>query len=165
MLQLYGLYKETGKLKEAEEVIKQLIKLKNDNKYRSLYADDLLNQQRYDEALAVAGEIEKSDPMNVDGLMLKGRIQGLQNKLEDAIETFKMVSFVNENYAPADYERGEIYRNKQTSNARNLSIGKPCRPTPSTPWLNLDWRACQRHKIKPPNTRPFEPRKSPGSGQ
>jgi tetratricopeptide (TPR) repeat protein len=110
MLQLYGLYKETGKLKEAEEVIKQLIKLKNDNKYRSLYADDLLNQQRYDEALAVAGEIEKSDPMNVDGLMLKGRIQGLQNKLEEAIETFKMVSFVNENYAPADYERGEIYR-------------------------------------------------------
>ena len=110
MLQLYGLYKETGKLKEAEEVIKQLIKLKNDNKYRSLYADDLLNQQRYDEALAVAGEIEKSDPMNVDGLMLKGRIQGLQNKLEDAIETFKMVSFVNENYATADYERGEIYR-------------------------------------------------------
>ena len=110
MLQLYNLYKETGKLKESEEVIKQLIQLKKDNKYRSLYAEDLMNQQRYDEALAVAGEIEKSDPMNTDGLMFKGRIQGLQNKLDEAIETFKMVSFINENFAPAHYERGEIYR-------------------------------------------------------
>ena len=64
MLQLYNLYKETGKLKESEDVIKQLIQLKKDNKYRSLYAEDLMNQQRYDEALAVAGEIEKSDPLN-----------------------------------------------------------------------------------------------------
>ena len=110
MLQLYNLYKETGKLKDAEEAIKQLIQLKKDNKFRSLYAEDLINQQRYDEALAVAGEIEKSDPMNTDGPMLKGRIQGMQNKLDEAIETFKMVSFINENYPPAHYERGEIYR-------------------------------------------------------
>ena len=97
-------------MKESEEVIKQLIQLKKDNKYRSLYAEDLMNQQRYYEALAVAGEIEKSDPMNTDRLMFKGRIQGLQNKLDEAIETFKMVSFINENFAPAHYERGEIYR-------------------------------------------------------
>jgi len=63
--------KKTGKLKEAEEVIKQLIKLKMTINTVPFTADDLLNQQRYDEALAVAGEIEKSDPMNVDGLMLK----------------------------------------------------------------------------------------------
>jgi Predicted N-acetylglucosaminyl transferase len=110
MLQLYNLYKETAKIKEAEDVIKQLIKLKKDNKYRVLYAEDLLEQARYDEALAVASDIEKSDAMNVDGLMFKGRIQGLQNKLDEAIETFKMVSFINENYPPAHYERGEIYR-------------------------------------------------------
>ena len=42
--------------------------------------------------------------------MFKGRIQGLQNKLDEAIETFKMVSFINENFALGHYERGEIYR-------------------------------------------------------
>ena len=110
MARLYDLYKETGKTKDAEEVIKQLIALKKDNKFRVMYAEDLVGQKRFDEALAIEGEIEKSDPMNIEGLMIKGKIQSLQNKLDEAIETFKTVSFVNENYAPAQYERGEAYR-------------------------------------------------------
>jgi tetratricopeptide (TPR) repeat protein len=110
MFQLYSIYKELGKNSEAEGVIKQLISLKKENRFRILYANDLMDLKRYDEAKTIADEIVKTDPMNLDGLMLAGKILQLQNKFEDALETFKMVSYVKENYAPANYERGEIYR-------------------------------------------------------
>ena len=110
LTQLYTVYKEAGKASEAESTIRQLIALKKDNKYRVLYANDLMDLKRYDEAKTVADEIVKSDPMNIEGLMLAGKIQEQQNKFDDALETFKMVLYVNDHYAPADYERGEIYR-------------------------------------------------------
>jgi tetratricopeptide (TPR) repeat protein len=110
MFQLYSIYKELGKNTEAENMIKQLITLKKDNKYRILYATDLMEQKRYDEAKFLTDEIVKTDPTNLDGLMLSGRILAFQKKYDDAIEAFKMVSYVKENYAPANYERGEIYR-------------------------------------------------------
>jgi len=110
LFQLYTVYKEAGKTAEAENAIKQLISLKKENKYRVLYANDLMDVKRYDEAKTVADEIVKADPMNLDGLMLGGRIQELQNKFDDALETFKMVLYINDSYAPANYERGEIYR-------------------------------------------------------
>ena len=121
MFQLYTIYKELGKNSEAEGVIKQLISLKKENRFRILYASDLVDQKRYDEAKAIADEIVKTDPMNLDGLMLAGKIQELQNKFEDALETFKMVLYVKDNYAPAHYERGEIYR-KQSQPDRALSF-------------------------------------------
>ena len=91
MFQLYNVYKEVGKAQDAETTIKQLISLKKDNKFRVLYANDLMEQKRYDEAKTVADEIVKAEPMNFDGLMLAGKVQELQNKFEDALETFKMV--------------------------------------------------------------------------
>ncbi|MBN1577724.1 MAG: tetratricopeptide repeat protein [Chitinispirillaceae bacterium] len=110
MFQLYSIYKELGKNAEAENMIKQLIALKKENKYRILHANDLIEQKRYDEAKFFTDEIIKSDPMNLDGLMLSGRILTFQKKYDNAIESFKMASYVNANYAPAHYERGEIYR-------------------------------------------------------
>ena len=110
MFQLYSIYKELGRNTDAEKMIKQLIALKQENKYRILYANDLMEQKRYDEAKYITDEITKADPMNLDGLMLSGRILGIQKKYDDAIEMFKMVSYVNGHYAPANYERAEIYR-------------------------------------------------------
>jgi tetratricopeptide (TPR) repeat protein len=107
--QLYSIYKELGKADDAEKMIKQLIALKKDNKYRILLAGDLIDQKRFDEAKAVTDEILKTDQMNLDGLMFLGKIQASQKKFDDAVETFKMVSYIKENYAPASYERAEIY--------------------------------------------------------
>jgi len=121
MFQLYNVYKEVGKAQDAETTIKQLISLKKDNKFRVLYANDLMEQKRYDEAKTVADEIVKAEPMNFDGLMLAGKVQELQNKFEDALETFKMVLYINDNYAPANYERGEIYR-KQSQMDRAVTF-------------------------------------------
>lgn len=108
-LLLYKLYKQTGKSKQAEAEIKELILLTKDNKLRVAYAKDLIEQNRYDEANALAQQIKKSDPTNIESLMLLGKIQQKQNKLNEAIETYKMISFINEKYAPALCERGNIY--------------------------------------------------------
>ncbi len=110
MFQLYSVYKELGRSSDAENMIKQLIAIKKENKYRILYAGDLMEQKKYDEAKFITDEIIKTDAMNIDGLMLLGRILAIQKKYDEAIETFKMVSYVNEHYAPANYERAEIYR-------------------------------------------------------
>jgi tetratricopeptide (TPR) repeat protein len=47
--------------------------------------------------------------MNVEGLMLRGTIQKAQKKYDEAIETYKEISYINEDYAPALYERGDTY--------------------------------------------------------
>jgi len=106
---LYKLYKQTGKDKQAESEIKDLIALTKDNKLRIVYAKDLIEQKRLDEASTLVSEIKKTDPTNVEGLMLLGKIQQTQNKLADATETYKMISYIKENYAPALCERGNIY--------------------------------------------------------
>jgi tetratricopeptide (TPR) repeat protein len=113
MLQLYTVYKELGKTSEAEKMIKQLITEKNDNKYRILYAGDLIDQKRYDEAKFVTDAIIKEEPMNLDGLMLSGRALGFLKKYDQAIENFKMASYVKDGYAPAFFERAEIYRKQK----------------------------------------------------
>jgi tetratricopeptide (TPR) repeat protein len=38
-----------------------------------------------------------------------GRIQGIQGKWDDALETYKEISYINANFAPALYERAEIH--------------------------------------------------------
>lgn len=110
MLRLYNVYKELGKKDEAEKMITQLIALKKENRYRLLYVGDLVEQKKYTEAKFITDEILKADPMSLEGLLFNGKILGLQKKYDDAMEALKMVSYVKEDYAPAYYERAEIYR-------------------------------------------------------
>ncbi|MFW5774733.1 MAG: tetratricopeptide repeat protein [Chitinivibrionales bacterium] len=107
--QLYKLYKEIGQEKKAEEEIRGLIALTKDNEYRRMYALDLIQKKRYDEALKQVMDIRKSEPMNIEGLMLLATVQQAQNKLNEAIETYKMVSYVNDAYAPALTARADVY--------------------------------------------------------
>jgi len=73
-----------------------------------------------------------------------------------------MVSFVNEN-TPRDYERGEIYRNKQTSNARESSIGKALQANSKYAWLNLMAAPVQKAQNKTAEYQDhFEPAQKPG---
>lgn len=106
---LYKLYKQTGKDKKAEEEIKALIILTKDNKLRTTYAKDLVEQKRFEEANVLVKKINKVDPSSVEGLMLLGKILQFQNKLSEATETYKMISYIKDNYSPAICERGNIY--------------------------------------------------------
>jgi tetratricopeptide (TPR) repeat protein len=106
---LYVLQKQNGHDQKAEGEIKELIELTKDNKYRVMYARDLVAKQRYDEATKIITDIKAKDPMNVECRMLRGAIQKAQKQYEGAIETYKEISFINENYVPALYERGDVY--------------------------------------------------------
>jgi tetratricopeptide (TPR) repeat protein len=106
---LYELDKQNNQDLKAEAEIKELIDLTKDNKYRILYARDLVAKQRYDEAMKIIGEIKTSDPMNVEGRMLRGAIQKAQKQYDAAIETYKEISYINDNYLPMLYERGDTY--------------------------------------------------------
>ena len=106
---LYELDKQNGQDQKAETEIKDLIDLTKDNKYRLLYARDLVAKQRYDEAMKIIADIKTSDPMNIEGRMLRGAIQKAQKQYEEAIETYKEISYINDNYLPMLYERGDTY--------------------------------------------------------
>lgn len=106
---LYNLQKQNGQDQKAEAEIKELIELTKDNKYRVTYARDLVGKQRYDEAMKIITDIKTNDPMNIECRMLRGAIQKAQKQYEAAIETYKEISFINDNYVPALYERGDVY--------------------------------------------------------
>lgn len=106
---LYELCRNTGQPKKAETEIKALISLTKDNKYRFMYAQDLVTQNRYDEAMKIITDIKSSDPMNIDALMLRGTIQKAQKKYDEAIETYKEISYINEKHVPSLIERGDTY--------------------------------------------------------
>ncbi len=118
-MQLYKLYKNMGQGKKAEEEIKGLVALTKDVEHRKIYAVDLINQKRFEEATSQVKAIRESAPMNVDGLMLLAAIQLAQNNLTEAIETYKMVSYVDDAYAPAFSARADIYlKQNQVSRAK-----------------------------------------------
>ncbi len=116
---LYRIYKETGNKAQAEAEVKELIAKSDDNKYRLAYASDLMSQNRYDEAMKIAREVKEKDPVNIEAFMLIGAVQKENGKLDEAIETYKMISFIDENHAPSLYERGDVYlRQKDLNRAK-----------------------------------------------
>jgi len=121
---LYRIYKKDGKMDLAETEIRELVNLTKDNKYRLMFCDDLVEAGKLDEAAKVANDLKKSDPTNRDGLMVIAGIQKRQKRYDDAVETYKLVLFTDNNYAPAcvgradahlllgEYERAETYYKK-----------------------------------------------------
>jgi tetratricopeptide (TPR) repeat protein len=121
---LYKMYKREGKKEVAEAEIKELVKITGDNRHRLMLCGDLLEAGKLDEALVIANAVKKSDPTNRDGLMALAGIQRMQKKYGDAIETYKLVLFADNNYAPAcvgraeahfllaEYDRAETYYKK-----------------------------------------------------
>jgi tetratricopeptide (TPR) repeat protein len=108
-MQLVDLYRKTGQDKKALEEIKQLIEIKRDNKILLLYAQGLVTDGKYKEAEETIENIKATDPENIDALMILGDAQRFQKKFDPAIETYKEISYINPNFAPALYQRAEIH--------------------------------------------------------
>jgi len=106
---LYRIYKKEGKKDLAETEIRELAGITKDNKHRLLFCNDLMEAGKLDEAAKVANEVKKSDPTNRDGLMALAEIQRRQKKYADAVETYKLVLFADNNYAPAYAGRAEAH--------------------------------------------------------
>jgi len=108
-MQLVGLYRKTGQDKKALEEMKQLIEIKHDNKVLIMYAQELVTDGKYKEAVEIVENIKATDPENIEALMILGDAQRLDKKYDPAIETYKEISYINPNYAPALYQRAEVH--------------------------------------------------------
>ncbi len=106
---LFDLYKSTGQSKKALDVMQQIVQKKRDNKTLLKYAEALYLSAAYPNAENAIKDITATDPENISALMLLGKIQSVQNKLDDAVETYKEISYISPNYAPAMYERAQVY--------------------------------------------------------
>jgi Predicted N-acetylglucosaminyl transferase len=107
--QLYALYDKKGDAKNALNEMKQLVEKKRDSKYMLKYAQALYANGVYSDAENIIKDIRATEPENLDALMLQGKILGVLGKWDEALETYKEVSYINPNYAPGLYERAEIH--------------------------------------------------------
>ena len=102
--------KKTGQDKKALDEMKQLIELKRgDNKLMIMYAKGLAGDGKYKEAEDIVENIKATEPENIEALMILGDVQRSQKKLDASVETYKEISYINPNYAPALYERAEVH--------------------------------------------------------
>ncbi len=108
-MELVDLYKKTGQDKKALDEMKQLVEIKRDNKILIMYAKGLATDGKYKEAEEVIENIKATEPENIEALMILGDVQKSQKKLDAAIETYKEISYINPNYAPALFERAEVH--------------------------------------------------------
>ncbi len=107
-------YLSLGRNMEAAVEWKAVIDQKRDPAYLIKYATALVAMgNRNTEAVGIANEILAKQPDNIEGLMLSGRIKVASRNLEDAMEIFKQVGYKDPNYAPAIYERGNIFLMQQ----------------------------------------------------
>ncbi len=107
--QLYKLYIQMGQRKKAVGEIKDLLEIKRDNETLLLYANLLLEEGKYRDAQNAIEDVRATDPENIDALMTLAAIQRARKKYDEAIETYKEAIYIDGDYAPAIYERAEVY--------------------------------------------------------
>jgi tetratricopeptide (TPR) repeat protein len=106
---LADVYLESGKNKEAVEVLKSILDKKRDNIVLLKYAKALYAVNRLPEAVNAIEDIKATDPENIEAHMILGKIRVAQKKYDEAIETYKEVLYINSEYAPALCERANVY--------------------------------------------------------
>ncbi len=109
VLELATLYKETGRYREAAAEVKKIMTVKKNNKYLFLYAELLLISGQYKDAEKAIQDIRLSDPTNVKVMMLLADVYRAQKKYNEAVEVYKEVSDLDRNFAPALFERAEVF--------------------------------------------------------
>jgi tetratricopeptide (TPR) repeat protein len=102
------LYAKTGQNKNAIEEMKKIPESKKDAKYLVTMADLFMKEERYKEVENIISDLKLREPENIEGLMLLGKAQSAQKKYDEALNTFKEVSTIDQNYAPAYYETAEL---------------------------------------------------------
>lgn len=106
---LADVYMESGEFDKAAEQYKAMLAKKKTNAILSKYADALIGLEKYPDAAKAIEEIKATEPENLDAHMMLGKIKVAQKKYDEAIETYKEVLYINQNYAPALCERANVY--------------------------------------------------------
>jgi tetratricopeptide (TPR) repeat protein len=102
-------------LKQYEEALKEsqeLLKLKDTKNYFDLHISILFKMKKYNAIEEAVKQRRKQNPESVDLLMTLAKAQTEAENYDEAIESYKLISFVKE-YAPGYYYRAEIYMKLQ----------------------------------------------------
>jgi tetratricopeptide (TPR) repeat protein len=106
---LADVYIETQDYNRAVNELKAIMETNNDPKVLSKYAKALLASGKTSDALKVAEQVKAKEPENIEAHMMIGQIKVAQKKYNDAIETYKEILYMDQNYAPALCERANVY--------------------------------------------------------
>ena len=101
-----------GKLEESLEELEHLIKIKGTKQYFNLYINILFELKKFKQAEKVIETERKKDPENLEYLMLLAQAQKNDKRLDDALETYKMILYVNSSYIPALLNRAQLHLDK-----------------------------------------------------
>jgi tetratricopeptide (TPR) repeat protein len=106
---LADVYIATQEFAKAAAELKEVMKTNNAPEVLIKYAETLIASGKSADALKIAEQIRAKDPENIDAHMMIGRIKVAQKKYNDAIETYKEILYMDQNYAPALCERANVY--------------------------------------------------------
>ncbi|MBN2036193.1 MAG: tetratricopeptide repeat protein [Chitinispirillaceae bacterium] len=106
---LFDLYQKTGKKQKAKEEMKQLVSMKRDNKVLMQYANACIVTGDLTAAETAIEDVLATEADNIEVLMLKGKVQTANKKYNEAIETYKEISYIDQDHAPSMAERAHVY--------------------------------------------------------
>lgn len=106
---LADVYLEGRQYSKAIKELKTLLDHKEDVEVMLKYSQALFEDGKYSEASKVVEQLKGKQPENIENQMMLGKIQVAQKKYNDAIETYKQILYIDQNYAPALCERANVY--------------------------------------------------------
>ncbi len=110
-LTLADVYIATEEYSKAASELKDIIKNNRNPSVEVLtkFAQTLLASGKTNDALKIAEQVKSKKPEDIAIHMIIGKIRVAQRKYNDAIETYKEILYMDQNYAPALYERANVY--------------------------------------------------------
>ena len=106
---LVDVYIETSQFEKAADELRTLMTVKKEKEVMIKYARVLFELGKSNDALSLVQEVKSKDPENLEAMMMIGKIKTGQKKYDDAIETYKEILYIDQNYAPALCERANVY--------------------------------------------------------
>jgi tetratricopeptide (TPR) repeat protein len=106
---LINSYLLANKIKDALKESSSLISMKKTQEYMNLHVEVLARNKLFIEAEKFLEEMRKDEPENIEILMKMALMQKEQNNFDEAVETYKRISYINSDYAMAIAERADTY--------------------------------------------------------
>jgi tetratricopeptide (TPR) repeat protein len=106
---LFDLYQKTGQKDKARDEMKELISMKRDNKFLIQYANACIVTGDFKAAETAVEDVLATEADNIDVLMLKAKIQVANKDYDPALETYKEISYIDQNHAPSMTGRADVY--------------------------------------------------------
>jgi tetratricopeptide (TPR) repeat protein len=106
---LFDLYQKSGQKNKAKDEIKELVSMKRDNKFLVQYANACLQTGDLKAAEAAVEDVLATEADNVDVLMLKAKILTANKLYDEALETYKEISYIDQNHVSSMTERANVY--------------------------------------------------------